>query len=366
MSGKGLPLREELVGLSPYGAPALEVAVPLNVNENPYGPSRELADEMAEVVRVQARSLNRYPDREALALRADLASYLGHGLTAERVWAGNGSNEVMLHVLQAFGGPGRSVLSFEPTYSMYPSYARTTGSRWIGMPRAEDFSVGLDEALGAVRRHEPSIVVLASPNNPTGTALPLELVEAICGTTAGIVVVDEAYAEFRRPAVPSALTLLDRQPRLVVARTMSKAFALAGVRLGYLAASADLVDALRLVRLPYHLSSVTQALARVALAHAEDMLATVGTLRDERDRTVDWLRREGFDAAESDANFVLFGRFHDSHAVWQGLLDRGVLVRESGPEGWLRVSIDTPDQMAAFRSGLSGVSTIRRREAHHV
>jgi histidinol-phosphate aminotransferase len=366
MTGGALPLRDELRGIEPYGAPELEVPVPLNVNENPYGPSHELADELAEVVRGLAGGLNRYPDREALALRRDLAAYLGHGLTSERIWAGNGSNEVMLQVLQAFGGPGRTVLSFEPTYSMYPAYARSTGTRWVGVPRRDDFSIDVAAGVDVIRREEPSVVLLASPNNPTGTALPLDVVDAFCSVSSGVVVVDEAYAEFRRAGVPSALSLLAERPRLAVARTMSKAFGFAGVRLGYLAASAQLVDALRLVRLPYHLSSVTQALARVALAHASEMLATVDILRAERDATVEWLTGQGFRTAESDANFVLFGTFSDSHAVWQGLLDEGVLVRETQPDGWLRVSIGTPEQMAAFRSALETVTTRRRREAHHV
>ncbi|MGI8701390.1 MAG: histidinol-phosphate transaminase [Nocardioidaceae bacterium] len=355
-----LPLRDELRGATPYGAPELPAAVRLNVNENPYGPSAEVAGEMADVVRALGGDLNRYPDREALALRGDLARYLGHGLSADRVWAGNGSNEVMSQILQAFGGPGRSVLSFVPTYSMYAEYARTTATRWIDVARREDFSVDADEAAAVVRRKRPDVVLLASPNNPTGTAAGLDVVEGICAASPGVVVVDEAYAEFRRAGVPSALTLLDRFPRLVVTRTMSKAFGLAGVRLGYLAASAELVDALRLVRLPYHLSTVTQALARVALGHADETLATVDLLRTERDRAVSWLRAEGFQVADSDANFVLFGTFPDAHAVWAGLLDQGVLVRETGPKGWLRVSVGTPDEMAAFRSALTAVTGVRR------
>lgn len=366
MTAGGLPLRPELQGIRPYGAPELVVEVPLHVNENPYGPSRAVADEMAEVLRELAGGLNRYPDREAVALRDDLAAYLGHGLTGERVWPGNGSNEVMLHVLQAFGGPGRTVLSFEPTYAMYPAYARTTGTRWVGAPREDDFSIDVDKAVDVIRREAPSVVLLASPNNPTGTGLPLDVVEAVCGASTGVVVVDEAYAEFRRTGVSSALALLTGYPGLAVARTMSKAFGFAGVRLGYLAASAELVDAMRVVRLPYHLSSVTQALARVALAHSEEMLATVDVLRRERDATVDWLRARGFQAADSDANFVLFGTFRDPHAVWTGLLAHGVLIRETHPAGWLRVSVGTADQMAAFRSALTAVTAARRREAHHV
>lgn len=356
----GLPLRDELRGATPYGAPEVTAAVCLNVNENPYGPSAQVAEEMADVVRRLARDLNRYPDREAVALRGDLARYLGHGVSAEQVWAGNGSNEVMSQVLQAFGGPGRSVLSFMPTYSMYAEYARTTATRWDAAPRRDDFSLDADEAVDVVRRRRPDVVLIAAPNNPTGTAVTLDVVEAICATSHGVVVVDEAYAEFRRSGVPSALTLLGDYPRLVVSRSMSKAFGLAGLRLGYLAASAELVDALRLVRLPYHLSAVTQALARVALAHVDEMLATVDLLRAERDHVVAWLRAEGFRVADSDANFVLFGTFADAHAVWAGLLDRGVLVREVGHEGWLRVSIGTPDEMAAFRSALTAVTAVRR------
>jgi histidinol-phosphate aminotransferase len=168
-------------------------------------------------------------------------------------------------------------------------------------------------------------------------------------------VVDEAYAEFRRAETPSALSLLPSYPRLAVTRTMSKAFALAGARVGYLAADAGLVDALRIVRLPYHLSAVTQATAVAAISHADELLGRVADLRAERDRVVDWLRGQRLLVAESDANFVLFGRFADRHAVWQGLLDHGVLIRETGPDGWLRVSVGTPEEMAAFRAALTAV-----------
>jgi histidinol-phosphate aminotransferase len=202
---------------------------------------------------------------------------------------------------------------------------------------------------------QPSVIFLASPNNPTGTALPLDTVKTLCDTAPGVVVVDEAYAEFRRDGVPSALSLLDDYPRLLVTRTMSKAFAFAGGRVGYVASSREVIDALRVVRLPYHLSAVTQAVARAALAHRDELLARVADLRVERDATVAWLRAEGIAVADSDANFVLFGRFADRHAVWQGLLDCGVLVRETGPAGWLRVSIGTPADMSAFKSALTEV-----------
>ena len=262
----------------------------------------------------------------------------------------------MLHVLQAFGGPGRTAVSFAPTYSMYPEYARDTHTRWVTGQREDDFTVDPDRAVALIRDEQPSVVLLASPNNPTGTALPLDTVKAVLDVAPGVVVVDEAYAEFRRTGTPTALELLDDHPCLLVSRTMSKAFALAGGRLGYLAADAAIVDALRIVRLPYHLSAVSQAAALAALRNSEELLARVDELRSARDDLAAWLRARGHEVAESDANFVLFGRFADRHAVWQGLVDRGVLIRETGPEGWLRVSVGTPDEMALFHRALEEVT----------
>ncbi|GAA1846692.1 histidinol-phosphate transaminase [Microlunatus capsulatus] len=350
-----LPLRPELVGEEPYGAPQLDVPVCLNVNENPYPPSPAVVAEIATAVAHAAGSMNRYPDRDALGLRGDLARYLGHGLGAEQVWAANGSNEVMTHVLQAFGGPGRTVLSFAPTYSMYPEYARNTHTAWVTAPRTADFRIDAAAAVAAIAEHAPDVVLVTSPNNPTGTAVDLATVRAICDAAPGVVVVDEAYVEFARSGTPSALELLPAYPRLAVSRTMSKAFAFAGGRLGYLAAAPAFVDALRVVRLPYHLSGVTQAVARVALAHAPEMLAAVDQLRVARDEVAGWLAGQGLAVAESDANFVLFGRFADRHAVWQALLDRGVLIRETGPAGWLRVSAGSPAEMDAFTTALAEV-----------
>jgi histidinol-phosphate aminotransferase len=354
-----LPLRDELRGKTPYGAPQLDVPVQLNTNENPYPPGADVVADIGAAAAAAARTLNRYPDRDAVDLRSDLATYLnsdgGVGLDVSSVWPANGSNEVMHQLLLAFGGPGRTALSFAPTYSMYPEYARDTHTRWIVGRRADDFAIDLPAALDAIEQHQPSVVLLASPNNPTGTALPLQDIEAIVAAAPGMVVVDEAYAEFRRAGTPSALSLLPSAPRLVVTRTMSKAFAFAGGRLGYLAASPAVVNAVQIVRLPYHLSAVSQAVARVALAHASELLAAVDTLRTERDRTVEWLRDAGYRVADSDANFVLFGTFADRHARWQGLLDRGVLIRETGPDGWLRVSVGTAEEMAAFRTALEEV-----------
>jgi histidinol-phosphate aminotransferase len=351
----GLPLREDLAGLEPYGAPQLDVPVRLNTNENPYPPSARLAGAVTDAVAAVAGGLNRYPDRDAIALRADLAGYLSHALTGSQVWAANGSNEIIQQLLQAFGGPGRSALGFEPSYSMHPLIAKVTCTGWLAASREEDFSIDPVRAASLIRDARPTVVFLTSPNNPTGTSLPLDVIEAVCDAAPGVVVVDEAYAEFAREGTPSALTLLPRYPRLAVTRTMSKAFAMAGARVGYLAASEELISKLLIVRLPYHLSAVTQAVARAALSCAADPLSSVAALRAERDECVSWLRAQGYTAADSDANFVLFGRFADTRAVWQALLDRGVLIREVGPDGWLRVTVGTAEEMAAFRRAMAGI-----------
>ncbi|WAL43254.1 histidinol-phosphate transaminase [Actinomyces naeslundii] len=373
-----LPLRPDLEGEAPYGAPEIDVPVRLNVNENPYPPSTAVIESIATAVARAAQGLNRYPERDFPRLREALADYLeaesGVHLTPEQIWAANGSNEVMLHVLQAFGGPGRTCLTFTPTYSMYPEYARDTLTDYVTRPRREDFSLDVETAVAAISELRPAVVILASPNNPTGTALPLEDIDRILEAARGhgpmlgaeigsparasdcVVVIDEAYAEFRRPGVPSALELLGpANPHLAVTRTMSKAFGAAGLRLGYLAADRALVDALRVVRLPYHLSAVTQAAALAALSHRDELMAQVASLRDERDALVAWLRGRGLTAHESDANFVLFGPFPDREAVWQALLDAGVLIRTVGPEGFLRASIGTPEEMERLRSALAAV-----------
>jgi len=370
-----LPLRPDLDGEAPYGAPEIDVPVRLNVNENPYPPSAAVIESIATAVAQVAQGLNRYPERDFPRLRAALADYLKAESDAhpapEQIWAANGSNEIMLHVLQAFGGPGRTCLTFTPTYSMYPEYARDTLTDYVTRPRREDFTLDVDAAVTAINELRPAVVILASPNNPTGTALPLEDIRRILEAARGhgpmlgagigsparasdcVVVIDEAYAEFRRPGVPSALELVgSANPHLAVTRTMSKAFGAAGLRLGYLAADSALVDALRIVRLPYHLSAVTQAAALAALSHREELMAQVASLRNERDAFVDWLRAQGLTAHDSDANFVLFGPFPDRDTVWRRLLDAGVLIRVVGPEGFLRASIGTPAEMERLRRAL--------------
>ena len=349
-------LREDLRGETAYGAPQLSVAAALNTNENSYPVPEAVVAEMAAELAGLLPGLNRYPDREFTGLREALAVYLsrsGTPVSAEQVWAGNGSNEVLLHLFQAFGGAGRRALGFTPSYSMHSIIAKTTGTQWVDGRRSAEpgrlFTLAPESVAQQIAAAQPQLVFICSPNNPTGTAVGLEVIEAAyVAAPDAVIVVDEAYAEFARPATPAALTLLAGRNRLVVTRTMSKAFALAGGRLGYLAADPDLIDLLRLVRMPYHLSSPSQAIARAALRHADRMLATVGAIKDQRDRLVRELRRLGFEPVPSDANFVLFGGLADAAATWQALLERGVLVRDVGIPHYLRVTAGTPEETSAF------------------
>ncbi|MER0479293.1 histidinol-phosphate transaminase [Streptomyces sp. Edi2] len=360
-----LPIRDELRGKSPYGAPQLDVPVRLNTNENPYPLPEPLVERIAERVTEAARRLNRYPDRDAVELRTELARYLtrtgGHEVTADRVWAANGSNEVIQQLLQTFGGPGRSALGFEPSYSMHGLISRGTGTGWISGPRNDDFTIDVEAARAVIAEQRPDVVFICSPNNPTGTAVGeatvLALYEAAQAARAdgagALVVVDEAYGEFSHR--PSLLPLIEGRPNLVVSRTMSKAFGAAGLRLGYLAADPAVVDAVQLVRLPYHLSSVTQATALAALEHTDTLLKYVEQLKTERDRLVTELRAAGCQVVDSDANFVQFGLFEDAHATWQAILDHGVLVRDNGVPGWLRVTAGTPAENDAFLDAVRAV-----------
>lgn len=356
-------IRPDLRGRTPYGAPQLDVPTALNTNENSYAVPPEVAASIATAVAGVAAGLNRYPDREFTALREALAAYLsrsGTPVDAASVWAGNGSNEVLLHLLQAFGGPGRRALGFTPAYSMHPVIATTTGTAWIdgmrGIPGGGPFDLTRESAVAQVHEHDPHVVFLCSPNNPTGTALDLDIVGAVHDAAPrAVVIVDEAYAEFARAGTVSALTLLAGRPRLVVTRTLSKAFALAGARLGYLAADPALAEALRLVRMPYHLSAQTQAVALAALAHADRMLATVGAIMEQRDRIVATLGDLGLVPVPSDANFVLFGGLRESAATWRALLDQGVLVRDVGIPHYLRVTAGTPEETTRFLNALAAL-----------
>jgi histidinol-phosphate aminotransferase len=347
-------LRPDLRGRTAYGAPQLDVPVCLNTNENSYAVPDVVVRAILDALEEDLARLNRYPDREFTRLREALTAYLekqaGEAFGPEQLWAGNGSNEVLSHIVQAFGGHGRSALGFTPSYSMHPIICETLGTTWIDGARAQDtFGLTAESAAEQAARHDPSIVFLSSPNNPTGTALPFDVIGAVLDAAPNaVVVVDEAYAEFARPGTKSALSLVADNPRLVVTRTMSKAFAFAGGRLGYLVAAPEFVDALRLVRLPYHLSTPTQTIARVALEHADLMLGTVEAIKEQRDRLVEALSELGAKPLESDSNFVLFGGLVDEKVTWQALLDEGVLVRDVGIAHHLRVTAGTPEETSAF------------------
>ncbi|MBM7242159.1 histidinol-phosphate transaminase [Rhodococcus fascians] len=361
-----LPLREALIGKSPYGAPQLTVPVQLNTNENPHPPTQALIDDVAESVRIAAAQLHRYPDRDADDLRADLARYLtgqtGFAVDTANVWAANGSNEILQQLLQAFGGPDRTALGFVPSYSMHPIISSGTQTEWIPAQRRADFSLDVDYAVQAIEERKPDVVFVTSPNNPTGHSIDEADLRRILDAAPGIVVVDEAYAEFSSAA--SAIGLIESYPsKIVVSRTMSKAFAFAGGRLGYLVAAPAVIDAMLLVRLPYHLSVVTQAAARAALRHADDTLASVAALSAERDRVAETLVAQGYDVVPSDANFLLFGRFADAARTWQRYLDDGVLIRDVGIHGYLRVTIGLAHENDRFLTVSSELASTERAEA---
>lgn len=353
-----LPLRDDLRGQHPYGAPQIDVPILLNVNENTFGVPLDAKEAILKAVADELDGLNRYPDREFTELRRALAAYLGHGMTQENIWAANGSNEVLQQLLQAFGGPGRTVMSFPPTYSMYPLLASGTGTGYVSGVRSADYSLSAESAAEQVREQAPNVIFLCSPNNPTGTSLGLDVVEAVYAAgeaSQAIVIVDEAYAEFSHEGTTSALTLLSGRPRLVISRTMSKAFALAGARVGYMAAAPEITDAIRLVRLPYHLSAITQATAVAALRNSDSLLANVEAIKVQRDRIMSELTQMGLTPAPSDSNFVFFGGIEDPNSVWEKLLADGVLIRDVGIAGHLRVTAGTEAETSAFLAGIRGI-----------
>ncbi|MHB1171701.1 MAG: histidinol-phosphate transaminase [Lacisediminihabitans sp.] len=350
-----LPIRDDLRGLTPYGAPQKAVRIALNVNENTHPIPEPVAHDIVAALAETILTVNRYPDREFSQLRDSLANYVGHGLTRDNLWAANGSNEVLQQILQAFGGPGRSVLGFPPTYSMHSIIAAGTGTSWVEGKRDENFEISPETAVDWIQRTTPDLVFFCSPNNPTGTPLSLETITAAYGATDGIVVVDEAYAEFAPTGLPTALSLLKGRERLVVSRTMSKAFAFAGARLGYLAADPAVADALRLVRLPYHLSALTQAAANAALAHTREMLAMVDDIKAQRDRLLVELPKLGYPVRPSWANFVLFGGLDDPHAVFEALLEQDILIRDIGIPNHLRVTAGTEAETTAFLEALARI-----------
>ena len=353
-----LPLREQLKPLTPYGAPQVSATARLNTNENPYGPTKELSAAIAKRVAEVAETLNRYPDRDAIKLRKGLADYLntqsGIQLTFENIWAANGSNEILQSVFLAFGSA--TAIGFVPSYSMHPLIGKVANVDWIEGERNSDFSLNINMAIKQISEFKPALTFITTPNNPTGSALSIIEIEELAKATAkvnGLLVVDEAYAEFSKEK--SAITLIDKYPNVLVSRTMSKAFAFAGVRLGYLAANKTVVDALQLVRLPYHLSAITQAAAEVALDFQDQLLAEVAKLATDREALAVALTDLGLKVIPSDANFILFTGFQqNSHELWEKLLAQGVLIRDVGLVGYLRVTIGNDAENQQFLSALKG------------
>jgi histidinol-phosphate aminotransferase len=352
-----LPIRDDLRGLTPYGAPQKAVRVALNVNENTHPVPEDVADAITASLAKALRTVNRYPDRDFGELRQSLAGYLGGGITPEQVWAANGSNEIIQQILQAFGGPGRSVLGFPPTYSMHSILAAGTGTRWVSGRRDDGYEISPQTAVAEIEAHRPDIVFFCAPNNPTGTPLSVDTVEAAYDATDGIVMVDEAYAEFAPAGARTALELLPGRSRLIVTRTMSKAFAFAGARVGYLAADPAVADALRLVRLPYHLSALTQAAAIAALAHADRMLAMVDEIKVQRDRLLAELPGLGFEPLPSQSNFVLFAGVEDPQRTFERLLAEDILVRDVGIPHTLRVTAGTAEETSVFLEALGRIGS---------
>lgn len=337
-----LPIRDDLRGSKPYGAPQLPEGIQLNVNENSFGVPESVQQEIIEEISQILPSLNRYPDREFLGLREALSEYLTEKPTLEQIWAANGSNEILQQFHQAFGGPGRKVLSFGPTYSMYPVIAKSTLSDYIELPRESDYSLSADYVSRSISETNPDIVILCNPNNPSGTAIDKEVIKAAYEQTEGMLLVDEAYAEFS--SEESSIDLLEGRPRLVISRTMSKAFAFAGARVGYLVADPAVVDAMRLVRLPYHLSALTQAASIAALRNSKLMLANVQQISTQRQRVGEELSRMGLQVVPSESNFLLVEGFEDPRGVFDFLMEQGLIVRKTTIPGALRITIGTPEE----------------------
>jgi len=351
-----LPLRDSLRPLSPYGAPQVPARAALNTNENPYSPSPALQKAITDAVAKVASDLNRYPDRDATVLRTKLADYIneqsGTKFSADNLWAANGSNEIIQSIFLAFAQG--QVLGFTPSYSMHPLIAKVTGSSWIDGKRNADFSLNTADAVAEIQKHKPTLTFITTPNNPTGGAVTIDSIQMLADaakSVGGLLVVDEAYAEFSQDI--SAVTLIANNPHVIVIRTMSKAFAFAGARVGYLVSDVSVKDAMMIVRLPYHLSALTQAAAVVAIDHRAELLGGVSTLIAARTHVVQALHDMGLATIPSSANFVLFTGFkQDAPQLWAALLEKGVLIRDVGLSGYLRVTIGNEAENNLFISAL--------------
>lgn len=336
--------------VAPYDSPRHDVPIRLNTNECPHPLPQDFADELAGAIR--DLPLNRYPDAQMTRLREGLAARHGHAV--EGTWTANGSNEILEQLLLAYGGPGQSAVVFEPTYLLHARLAWLTHTEMASLRLDAPFIL-TEAAIAEAMDAEPNVIFVCSPNNPTGNAQPLTAIDELAGATSALVIVDEAYAEF---GGESAITLTADHANLAVVRTFSKAFALAGARIGYVLTSPEVVADLQRVRLPYHLSSLTQAAGIVALGHADEALSLLGAIRTQRDRILQALGgMDGVTVYPSDANFVLFVPPKPATGVWQGLLDRGVLVRDlsSVVPNALRVTAGSEHEVDRFLETLREV-----------
>ena len=352
-----LPLRPDLKGLTPYGAPQIKEVTALNTNENPFPLPDKVVKEILDAITVEASNLNRYPDRDALELREALANYINQENKSEfksqNIWVANGSNEILQTLALAFGS--RGAIGFTPSYSMHPLIAKVCGVNWVEGARKTDFSIDSESAAKQISELKPSLVFVTTPNNPTGNAVDISLLKqlaAVAKSVNALLVIDEAYEEFS--SIDSSVSLLKEFENVVVVRTMSKAFALAGARVGYLVANPIIVDAALITRLPYHLSWQTQAIAKVALSNYQMLQSEVNLIISERNRVASELRSLGLKVIESEANFLLFTGFSgDEKSVWEQLLKDKVLIRDVGIPGYLRVTIGTPNENDQFLAAIA-------------
>jgi len=348
-------VRPDLGALVGYHSAQVEVEVRLNTNESPLPPPPE----WFEAFRSGLGSIefNRYPDRDASELRQAVAE--GHGVRAEQVFCANGSNEVLQSLLLAYGGPQRTAALFEPTYTLHRHIARVTGTQVAAGRRTDEFLLDLDEVERVLDAHDPVLTFLCSPNNPTGRADPIELIEAVLAIVPGLLVVDEAYGQF---AGSSAVDTVRRgaagSERLAVVRTFSKTWSMAGLRLGYVVAAPEVVEACQMVALPYHLDAAKQLAGRLAVDFAPEMEARVAMVKEERGRIAAALSALPVDTWPSDANFILFRPTgSEAGAVWADLLEASVLVRDCsgwpGLAGCLRVTVGLPQENDRFLAALT-------------
>ncbi len=343
--------RSDIKVMSKYHSPQVDVPIRLNTNESPFSPPIAWTEDVRQAIK--DIDWNRYPDRRAMKLRTAIASR--HGVHPENVFVANGSNEVLQTLLLTYAGHGRTVATFEPTYQLHTHLARISGATVVSGERRDDFTLDPKEAQRILTEYQPEVTFLCSPNNPTGRIEDQSLIEELVRSAPGILVVDEAYAEF---ADWSAMSLVRNDAAVAVSRTFSKTWSLAALRLGYLIGPVWMIEQLETVVLPYHLDAFKQIAGECALRYVTDMDARVSGIVAERQRIMDALNGLEVEVWPSGANFILFRpRSVDAITAWQRLLDGGVLVRDCSSwdrlQGCLRVTVGTPEENSVFLAALA-------------